>query len=138
MRHVLTGIFFPEPRVFRLEIRRVLGDGAGRLHAFSAGKQLLAQTAHRVIRQRHPLPGIHGMENGKGFALVDDLVKAGDEVGDRLARLPVVNAPYFLEGGIRDLLARVGELDLGDLLPVLPVYRGELVHPAQRREGRRL
>ena len=86
-----------------------------------------------IVFQDHPLPGVGGMEDLIGGPVGQGLILEEDEVGQGLVVL-IVKTAKVLESGGGDLLHVLGDLDLGENLPIL-FHGHQLVDAPEDRVG---
>ena len=99
--------------------------------AFAVLDDVFLQLACRAVREEAPLPRLLGVDVAIRLRHVGRFVGERQEVGDRMA-FGVVDAVDLFPAGVRDLLDRLGDLDLRERLAAL-FHGGELVDRAEDR-----
>ncbi len=108
-------------------------DAGGGIAALAVLEDLLHQRAQAVSAglELRLLPGLQGVEEHQVILLPVFLLRQADQVGLYLAVLFLIDSVYLLVPGIRDFLAVLGELDLGDEIPLFIPDGRQLVHAAE-------
>ena len=99
MRVLETGDFLPEGIDLLLAVLLDLVDGLALEDTFAADEDGFEELTGREVLEGLLLPGVVRVKEQVGFALVDDFVGQGEDVGLRLAGLLVVETPDFLDTG---------------------------------------